>query len=259
MDITISNYSNSVLLLRFREFYFAIIRFKRLISQPPTREAAQTESNGADKTDPLVLEVWQRLLSLLETQALRVGDQSGFTLEVYREAQYVMAALADEIFLHLDWTGRDFWTSHLLESRLFDSHVAGEMVFRKLDQLLRDRDPVYRDLAAVYFLALSLGFKGKYEGESNREQLDFYRRETFAFIFRDDPRMLEESRYLFPKAYTRTLEEQPKARFKDTRLWLTALAVVTSVWLVSSHLQWKDLSDILKSDVQEVMTLMGQD
>jgi hypothetical protein len=32
------------------------------------------------------------------------------------EAQYAMAAFADEVFIHLDWEGKRTWTSNLLES-----------------------------------------------------------------------------------------------------------------------------------------------
>ena len=249
--------TDTVLLSRFREFYAEVIRLKRLIAQPSPAGQAGEQSTETTKTDPIVLEVWQRLLSVLERQALMAGDQPSFSLEVYREAQYVMAALADDVFVHLDWQGKDFWMSHLLESKLFNTHVAGEEIFKKVDRLLKDRDPVYADLAAVYFMALALGFRGRYYGQSDLSPLDLYRRETFSFIFRDDPRVREESRYLFPKAYTRTLEELPKERFKDMRLWLSILAVVTATWLLSSHLQWVELSDKLKSDVTEVLALIN--
>jgi len=40
-----------------------------------------------------------------------------------------MAAFADEVFIHMDWEGKRAWTSNLLESTLFHSHVAGERFF----------------------------------------------------------------------------------------------------------------------------------
>jgi type VI secretion system protein ImpK len=247
----------SPLLNRFKEFYFELIRLKRLVVEPSERGPEGEAAAASGEPDVLASEIWQRLLSLLERQALGVGDRAGvFGLEIYREAQYVMAALADEVFLHLDWPGRSFWSSHLLESKLFNSHVSGDLFFQKLDQLLKERDPAYTDLAVVYFMALSMGFKGRYRDSSDTRQLDFYRHETFAFIYRDDPRFLEESGHLFPKAYTPPLEDRPKAKFKDTRLWLGILAAAMVLWIGHTHLQWLDLSEQLETDVQEVMRLM---
>ena len=62
--------------------------------------------------------------------------------EFHREAVYVMAALTDEMFLHLDWEGVDFWLGHLFEARFFHSNLAGEQFFLRIEQLLlRDDEP----------------------------------------------------------------------------------------------------------------------
>ena len=227
MELPLISDKSSPLLARFKEFYFELIRLKRLVSEPgtpgqvspaPATIVPGEAPEGASATDALALDVWQRLLTLLERQSLSVGDRSGvFGLEVYREAQYVMAALADEIFLNIDWPGGDFWSTHLLESRLFKTHVAGEMFFKKLDRLLQERDPVYADLAMIYFLALALGFKGRYRDVPDSRQLDFYRHQTFAFVYRDDPRLLDQSGYLFPGAYAQTLDERPKGSAVEKR------------------------------------------
>ena len=46
----------------------------------------------------------------------RTGGE--YASALYRRAQYVMAALADETFLYLDWPGRDAWRANLLEFKL---------------------------------------------------------------------------------------------------------------------------------------------
>src|SRR5580658_64213 len=147
------------LLIQFREFYREVARLKRMVAYAAPVSSAEEliftsaaataigtrgsiatlPAPGPSEASPAVTGVWQQLVSLLERQSLEAGQGGAFAYEVYREAQYVMAALADEIFLHLDWEGRSRWT--LLESELFHSHAAGEVFFQRVEDLLRQRDP----------------------------------------------------------------------------------------------------------------------
>ncbi|HEY7116735.1 MAG TPA: DotU family type IV/VI secretion system protein, partial [Tepidisphaeraceae bacterium] len=47
-------------------------------------------------------------------------------------------ALADEIFLNTEWEGRSYWVSNLLETKIYQTHAAGELFFQKLERLLLD-------------------------------------------------------------------------------------------------------------------------
>jgi type VI secretion system protein ImpK len=187
--------------------------------------------------------VWQRLLTLFERQSLnawRYGGTHG--AEFYKEAQYVMVALADEIFLHMEWEGKRAWVSNLLETKIFQTHVAGELIFKKIERLLHDRDPVHKDLAAVYLMALSLGFQGKYRGTPDRGQIALYRQQLFAFIFRREPDLESETKHIFPEAYFHTLREETKKKLPHPRVWIGVLCVVILVYLAATHLFWTDLT-----------------
>ncbi len=226
-------YQNSLLLAQFREFYQELARQKAIAINPVSvlSQLIQGESR-----DPQVQteDVWQRLLSLLEAQAERASRSGGaFGFEVYREAQFVMAALADEFFLNENWQGKAGWP--LLETRLFGSSGAGEILFNKLDLLLLQRDPVYVDLAAVYFYALSLGFQGKYRGNDPTNALDRYRRQLFAMIFRSHPELLQGNRRLFRQNYTHTLVEGKSSRLPHPRTWILLLVAILIVWVALSH------------------------
>src|SRR5215471_668302 len=136
-------YQNSLLLTQFREFYQELARQKSLVINPVSSLARLLQDGAQDNTLQSE-DIWQKLLSLLEAQAERASRSGGaFGFEVYREAQYVMAALADEFFLNENWRGKQTWP--LLENRLFRSTAAGEVLFKKLDLLLLQRDPVYVD------------------------------------------------------------------------------------------------------------------
>jgi type VI secretion system protein ImpK len=187
--------------------------------------------------------VWQRLVSLFERQEAQAWRYGGtYGAEFYKEAQYVMVALADEIFLNTQWEGQRFWVSNLLESKLFRTHVAGELFFQRLDRLLVDRDPVYRDLAAVYLMALSLGFRGKYRGRDDQGALERYRRQLFHFVFRREPELETSARHVFPEAYYHTLRQETKRRMPNPRAWVILLVAVVLAYVALTHGIWVKLT-----------------
>ncbi len=184
-------------------------------------------------------EVWRSLLLTLERQALAARRTGGdYALKVFAEAQYVMAAVADEIFLHLDWGGRETWQSNLLESRIFHSHRAGDAIFERIEQLLTQRNPVVRDLAEVYLMALGLGFQGKWRDRPEAEEkLAEYRRRLHVFLFDREPELGGGGR-LFPQAYGHTLALGPGRRLPHLRPWLWGFALLALLWVLVSIPLW---------------------
>lgn len=225
----------------FREFYRELLRAKRKALQgawPPTTDA--DESAVAPGPERL----WQELLTLLERQAMAAGRSGGdIGTDLYRQAQYVMAALADDTFLNLDWPGRLAWRENLLEAKLFGTHRAGEVVFERLQALLRGRDPAYAELARVYLMALALGFEGELRGEPEGPALlAAYRRALHRFAFRRDPEVVRGREALAPQAYAATVAAGPGARLPHFRRWLLVAGALLVLWLVAGHLVWRDVS-----------------
>lgn len=217
-------------------------------SSAPTEAGGGLAPSGEIKASTFV---WQRLVSLFErqeAQAWRFGGTYG--AEFYKEAQYVMVALADEIFLNTEWEGRRFWVSNLLESKIFRTHVAGELFFQRLDRLLVERDPVYRDLAAVYLMALSLGFRGKWRGRDDGGRLERYRRQLFHFVFRREPGLDSDARHVFPETYYHTLRDETKRRLPNPRAWIILLCAVILAYVALTHGIWVKLTGRL-SQVNE--------
>jgi len=145
----------SFLLTQFREFYQEVVRWKRLAA----RDGQLLQVSAAAAPGALVMTggpgaapgalmlvgggavagpagaagaaaavtpsvapatIWQALLGLLNRQEAEVRRTGGeYASAIYRRAQYVMAALADEIFLYLDWPGREAWRANLLEFVVF--------------------------------------------------------------------------------------------------------------------------------------------
>ena len=195
----------SFLLARFRELYEEVVRWKRRLAQENRGLAGGGAEPAATATAPVT--VVESLLGLLNRQEAEVRRAGGdYAAEMYRRAQYVMAALADEIFLYLDWPGREAWRSDLLEYRLFRSYRAGEEVFRQISAILRTRDPVDADLAKVMLLALGLGFRGQLRGPAGEPQIAAFRRQLYTFITHREAGSPHPPHSLLPEAYASTIE-----------------------------------------------------
>ena len=247
---------NSLLLKQFYDFYSEVIRKKKiaqshaevsLLERAPEPEELPSEQESV-KTVSLTL------LSILEEQALEAGRRGGeYGVSFYKEAQYIMAALADEIFLNMDWEGREAWKSGLLEFKLFGTHVAGELFFQKLDKLLTDRDPAFVEIAALYLQVLSLGFRGKFRDMDDEGKLDYYRRQLFSFIFHKNPDLLNMDRLLYPEAYAHTLAEGEGKKLPYAKRWIIVLVLLVFAFLVASHAIWAHVTEDLKQVIQQLL------
>jgi type VI secretion system protein ImpK len=184
-------------------------------------------------------QIIQTLISLLSSQAIDSARFGGeFAAKYFKEAEFIMAALADEIFLQLDWSGKEYWEKNLLEDRLYGTHNAGQLFFDKIDDFLSIRDPSRADLAMLYLLCLGLGFKGKYRDQDDGGRLEHYRRELFIFIYHRDPTLYELGTRLFPEIYQYTIEDNKVTYLNDVRPWMYVFSSVGVVLLFASYVVW---------------------
>ncbi len=219
------------------------------------RGSVESPSAPSAEQTRLTRAVWQSLMVVFRQNAVQILRAAGKPTDNYFEAQYVMAAFADDVFINLDWEGRRAWTSNLLETALFRSHVAGERFFEKLDRLLRDRDPADKSLAAVYLNALALGFRGKYHGVNDHGRLRRYRRELFAFIFRKPADLVSDAKVAFPDSYIQTLKKEKSRKLMNPRVWLAMLGVVIFAYLAVSHGIWMKLTARIEQANQQIVEI----
>jgi type VI secretion system protein ImpK len=86
--------------------------------------------------------------------------QSGYSREDANDIAYAIVALADEIILSRSEELRSAWAGESLQLHYFKENVAGENFFTRLAAIRKD--PRRRDILQIYFLALALGFEGRY-------------------------------------------------------------------------------------------------
>ena len=92
----------------------------------------------------------------------------GFDAVDIADAKYALAAFADETVLRSSWQGKDRWADNPLQLEFFETYVAGEGFFEKLERVRADAES-RADVLEVYALCLLLGFKGKFGVGSGEE------------------------------------------------------------------------------------------
>lgn len=160
-------------------------------------------------------------------------------LLVYREAQYVMAALADDLFLHeVDWAGRDDWRDDILEQRLFGTRVAGEKIFENITGIALGRGRREQELAPVYLLALSLGFKGRHRTPDGPVALEQASLDLFQAIRGRRPDLGPSGASLVPSGYANVIAGQGRRRRWPAVSWPMVIAGIAVVFCLASTGIW---------------------
>ena len=146
-----------------------------------------------------------KLIEILEHHSLNLhplneqGDD-----QLYREILYLLTVFADEMHIDTTWEGEKIWQDNLLEERIFNSHIAGEMLFRKLETRLQNPNRNSDSVLVIYYLVLCLGFQGKYMHVDKEKKLKYYRKQLYAYLYHTKPFSFDIIKQLFPKAYIYT-------------------------------------------------------
>jgi type VI secretion system protein ImpK len=251
----------SYLVRQFWAFYAELVSMKRRLggqsasgplAQPGAQPLQESEPEAAGKAALSAAQaVSRQLLGVLELQAIEAQRAGGrYALDINHEAQYIMAALADETLLSFEWPGREVWTSCLIEEAQFGSRIAGDRIFDRLDELLRTRDPARRDLALVYLLALSLGFEGRYRGTDCAARMQAYCAALYRFRFGRDPDPSDRARQISPQAYAFTVSDAVPQQVPHVAKWVMILVLVIVGMLGVSQLVWQWKAGPLVEDIR---------
>lgn len=243
------------LLDRCADFYQEIVNIKR--AQAEGRLAAYLAPNEAQPLSmpsDLAERCSARLLNILRQLERDFRREAALEeCRTQKTALYLMAALADEIFiLELDWTGRDAWLDVLLEQKLFNSNNAGSRFFSLAQQLINNpvRNALSMELASIFLMAMELGFKGCYRGGQGQLRLLKIREQLYQVVKQSEPQLLPvnpnvvtEQWSIFSQPYQYPLQHgkderlAPMSPWKNLSLYALAsyLLLSISVWLVLMH------------------------
>jgi type VI secretion system protein ImpK len=107
------------------------------------------------------------LVAAMEQRA-RESDVPAPLIEL---AKFALVGFLDETILQSQWALREVWAGNPLQLQYFNEFNAGEEFYTKLESLRNADDPRKLDVLEVYFLCLSLGFKGKYADLKGMEKI----------------------------------------------------------------------------------------
>jgi type VI secretion system protein ImpK len=232
---------------KFQEFYIEVMELKRaaglrrnLVGAPGAVEKLPEEGFAA--------ETRRKTAAILERQYLDTLHVGRIAAGLYREARFVMAAFADEVFVRLDWDGSGYWLSHLLETQYFRTQSAGEVFFANITSLLANSDPAEDELRILYLTALALGFRGKYADAPDSETIVFrLRKDLYERITLRTPHLPGEDDHLFPEAYLSTATGGVVRRMPSPLHWWGLAAGAVVMWLLFSTVIWHNLSDEIRT------------
>jgi type VI secretion system protein ImpK len=233
------------LLTCFATFYEEVARLKLAIENKDLVRLLQPEKPyAAIEAQELAERISHRLLAIVDQQSRDIAAQAtDAEMEAYRRTRYAMVALADEIFiLNLSWPSAEYWPEYLLEHAVAGTRLAGRQFFDYArDQLgIRERTTVDADLAAVFLLALQLGFQGMYRGREGQDALRAYRNKLYPLA---SGRKLDGvGARMFAQAYEYTVvNDRDNTRVALTP-WLRWVAYGAVAYLVLSSLLWLTLT-----------------
>ena len=208
-------------LSRFFEFWEEVEELRRQVHLRRETDATSL---------PVAAGAREQLAEALRRQRLSVGQPHGATPPLpLEEAQYVMAATTDELFIGLDWEGADAWTARPLEVELFGTRRAGEEIFARIDRLVEGVGPVSTEMAALYLTALELGFKGKFADPVDRQILDGYESRLRELVGRRPP----GTGPLVPECYDYTTVAGSGLRLPASRMWWSAAGATVAIFLLA--------------------------
>ncbi len=179
-----------------------------------------------------------------------------FELQV-REVVYIMVSLADEIFLNTPWSGKKYWEDNMLEKHFFGTQIAGEKIFSNIEKLIEKNDVEMILIAEIYMKSLSLGFRGKFRDDVEKDKpIDDYRKALFNFVEKYDKSINMVSNRMFGKDYIYTLPTINRQFLPDVSIVNYMYAFVVFMFLVISSVVWlmetRDLYELL----QEISTIV---
>jgi type VI secretion system protein ImpK len=98
------------------------------------------------------------------------GRQAGYAADDIRLALFAVIAFLDETVLNSGQAMFADWPRRPLQQEVFGVHMAGELFFQYLQQLLGRQDSEdLADVLEVYELCLLLGYKGRYSASHGAE------------------------------------------------------------------------------------------
>ncbi len=237
----------------FERFYTEFLKYKEQALRSSYQEVI-LDQQDEDPHMALVIHMQHELSDFFSKQHFRIMH-SAFSIYT-QEMQYIMVSLCDDVMISLDWKGREFWKNNPLEAKLFSTQIAGEAIFKRIDQILHDYDPKQQDIGLLYLFILSLGFKGRYVDLP--ETCDHYRMHLYYFINKKHSDLYHPGRlYVNDQLYQHTLSTGPTLMLPSLQKWFGIFTATFIVYCLVNFALWHDLSSDLRQYLNDLFLMYG--
>lgn len=185
----------------------------------------QLVGRAPDSSLPRAGDLRRQFVDLLDRFA-RAGAADGVSQAEIEEARFALVAWADEVALGARWSGHDEWQRETLQLQLYRTTNAGKEFFEHLERLRPEQGAARQ----IYFLALALGFQGRYAGMEGERQAVVAHQYS---MLRANSRVLELSREraVSPGAYRLEVELERRRRLGVLGALGACLGIALAIYL----------------------------
>ena len=230
------NYGKSFLIKFFEEFYLIILKNKKRIEKGVFFGINDSDEEKQAKVSKLQSELY---VFIKDKNSKIMYDGGKIAAGVFEEVSYIMAGLADEVFLSINWDGKKVWRRNLLEQKIFGTNHAGEKLLANLNDFLKEQNTQNNEVGIIYLYTLSLGFKGKFKGE---EKCDHYikllKEKLHAAIYHESSNLFKSQKSLFAQAYSNTFKHPIEHLENPFKIWQKTFFGSAVLYIVLSSIVW---------------------
>ncbi|MBR1944008.1 MAG: DotU family type IV/VI secretion system protein [Alphaproteobacteria bacterium] len=249
------NASGSAVVHCFQAFYYELLRQKeRALSLYVSGNNKISDSKYNQELEGLIVTIQKKLISTIETVNNTLVEQSRLPSNNIRDVKYIITVLSDETFINLNWEGTEIWKLYLLEKKLFKTEIAGDKFFNMADNALNDLNN--EEMAFIYLVALSLGFKGKYRDVENADEyLNWYKNKLYAIIHFNKEKLFYPGRqHLINSCYEYTCTEGTNKVLPDANYLIFTIISIIMLYILISYIIWFNIT----GDINTTMLYMDK-
>lgn len=220
----------------FEEFHQILFEYRKQILE----STLFLNVESIEDKNRIIADIQRKIIVFIRDKTSQVFKKSGLIGEkVFTEIGYIMASLADEIFLSLQWEGKQYWQNNLIERKIFNTANSGESIFNRIDMILKDNSADAQELSLIYFYTLALGFKGawKYLAECNIK-INELKSKLYYKIYYKDSTFFKEKLNLFPEAYKSILNDSKEIKTSSFMIWQLITVGLIAIYIICIELIW---------------------
>ncbi len=247
------NASTSAVVHCFQAFYYELLRQKERALSLYISDNTKLKDDKYDKElEGLIVTIQKKLINTIETVNNTLIEQSRLSSNNIRDVKYVITVLADETFINLNWEGTEIWKLYLLEKYFFHTEIAGDKFFDMADITLNDLNN--EEMAFMYLIALSLGFKGKYRDvENSEEYLNWYKSKLYSIIHFNKEKLFYPGRqHLINSCYEYTCTEGTNKSLPETNYWIITIIAIFILYIIVSYIIWFNITGDVNTTIMNL-------